>query len=163
MPKRDATITRLEAIAEPICRAHGVELVCVELHRGKGAAIVRVYIDRARTDGLDGSDIGLGDCTAVSRDLSDALDVHGDILRSRYALEVSSPGLERPLPRLSDFERFRGREAVLRLEQSLDGRRKVQGVILGVEGDSVRIDRGGDPILIAHENIAKAHLVHRFS
>ena len=102
--------TALLAVIEPVCQAHGVELVDASFVREPGGAILRVLIDRARGEGpseVPGSGVSLADCQGVSRDLSVALDVHQDVTPSgRYRLEVGSPGLDRPLVKRSDFEPF---------------------------------------------------------
>ena len=100
----------LEQLIDPICRAHGVELVDVRYVREPKGAVIRVIIDRD-VPGLEvGSGVSLEDCTGVSRDLSTALDVHEDILPAAgYRLEVSSPGLERPVRWPEHWRRFRGR------------------------------------------------------
>lgn len=153
----------LRAIAEPVCAAHGVELVLIERQRQPGGTVVRVFIDRARSDGRDdASGVSVEDCQMVSRDLSEALDVHEELLPAKYRLEVSSPGLERPLVRMDDFDRFRGREVRVRTREPVAGRRKFQGELLGVEGGHVRVSQDGTPVSIAYEAITKANLVYRF-
>lgn len=147
----------------PVCRAHGVELVQLRVTAGRGGqGLVQVIIDRERPDGGDGSGVTLEDCTSVSRDLSTALDVHEELIPGSYRLEVSSPGLERPLVRLADFERFKGREAEIRVKTPREGRRKFQGKLLGVAGEEIEIEQDGSPVRIPHEQIDRANLVHRF-
>ena len=147
--RKDALIRDLEALIEPVCLAHRVELVEVRHIPQKSSAIIRITIDRERQDGKEGSDITLEDCTAVSRDVSEALDVNnaeGELLGGAFHLEVSSPGLERPLVRPKDFVRFAGREIKLRTHEPIvfegdkrGSRRKFQGELVGLRGaDSVR-------------------------
>jgi ribosome maturation factor RimP len=154
----------LEQLIDPICRAHGVELVDVRYQREPGGAVIRVIIDR-EVPGLEvGSGVSLEDCTAVSRDASTALDVHDDILPSgAYRLEVGSPGLERPLVKLADFERFAGREIKVRTRTAIDKQRRFRGTLRGVAGQSVELEESGKVIRIPHEDIAQANLVYRFS
>lgn len=156
----------LEKLAEPVCAAHGVELVQLRIMTQRGEGVVRLIIDRERPTGhpagQDGSGVSLEDCTAVSRDLSTALDVHEELFPSTYRLEVSSPGLERPLVKLTDYERFEGREAEVKCKAPIDGRRKFKGTLLGVEGDWVKIDQDGTPVRIPFEDIDRANLVYRF-
>ena len=163
MSRKDAT-NALRELVEPVCRAHGVDLVLLEMKAQGRHAVLSVIIDRERTDtyGLDGSGVTLEDCTAVSRDLGTALDVHEDLLPGSYRLEVSSPGLERPLVKLEDFERYEGREAKVRLRMPLDGRRKFQGTLLGVEGDVVTLEQDGKPVRLPFSEIDRANLVYRF-
>ena len=154
----------LEQLIDPICRAHGVELVDVRYLREPGGAVIRVIIDRDQPEVEMGSGVSLEDCTGVSRDVSTALDVHDDILPSGgYRLEVSSPGLERPLVKLSDFERFSGREVKVRTRTPIGKQRRFHGLLLGVEGTNIELNQDGQVLSIPHEDIAKANLVYRFS
>jgi ribosome maturation factor RimP len=154
----------LEQLIDPICRAHGVELVDVRYLREPGGAVIRIIIDR-EAPGLDvGSGVSLEDCTAVSRDASASLDVHDDLLPpGGYRLEVSSPGLERPLVKLTDFERFSGREVKLRTRTPIERQRRFRGRLLRVVDQSIEIDQDGKVLSIPHEDIAHANLVYRFS
>lgn len=161
---REQLTNALERLAEPVCRAHGVELVQLRITTQRGGrGVVQVIIDRERVDGVEtASGVTLEDCTSVSRDLSTALDVHEDLVAGSYHLEVSSPGLERPLVKLRDFERFAGREATIRVKTPRDGRRKFQGKLLGVSDSQIEIDLDGTPVRIPHEEIDRANLVYRF-
>ncbi|MGB8224060.1 MAG: ribosome maturation factor RimP [Polyangiales bacterium] len=154
----------LEQLIDPICRAHGVELVDVRYLREPKGAVIRVIIDR-EVAGVDvGSGVSLEDCTAVSRDVSTALDVHDEFLPSSgYRLEVSSPGLERPLVKLRDFERFSGREVKVRTQTPIERQRRFRGKLLRVVGQSIELDQDGKVLLIPHAEIAQANLVYRFS
>jgi len=156
----------LEKLAEPVCAAHGVELVQLRILTMRGDSVVRLIIDRERPGqhpaGPDGSGVSLDDCTAVSRDLSTALDVHEDLIPGSYRLEVSSPGLERPLVKLTDYERFEGREAKVQCKTPIDGRRKFQGTIAGVDEGRVKIDQDGTTVTIPFDDIDRANLVYRF-
>lgn len=154
----------LEALAEPVCRAHGVELVQVELKSGRGGSILRVTIDRERPDGGDalGSGVTIDDCTAVSRDLSSALDVHEELVPGHYNLEVTSPGVERPLVKRRDYERYVDHEVRVQTRQRVGERKKFQGRLLTVTGDHIAIDQDGTAVDIPFEAISKASLVYRF-
>lgn len=160
----------IEAIAEPVCRAHGVELVDVQWTMDRGGPVLRVLIDRERADiqpGEPGSGVSIDDCQGVSRDLSTALDVHEKVVPSgRYRLEVSSPGLDRPLVKRRDFERFAGVEVKVQTRVPVPGtedRKKVQGVLRGLDGDVVRIEEGSKAFEIPFGDIVKAHVVYRFT
>ena len=154
----------LEQLIDPICRAHGVELVDVRYLREPKGAVIRVIIDR-EVPGLEvGSGVSLEDCTAVSRDVSTSLDVHEDRLPSGgFRLEVSSPGLERPLVKLRDFERFAGREVKLRTQTPIERQRRFHGKLLRVVDENIELDQDGKVLLIPHADIAQANLVYRFS
>src|SRR5688500_2588802 len=127
--KTDPKNERLEAIAAPVCKAHGVEIVDCSFGREPGGAVVRVLIDRA------GAGVSLADCQNVSRDLSTALDVEGQDIPGPYRLEVSSPGLDRPLVKKHDFEKFAGKEIKLQTRIPVGDRRNFRGTLLGVEGE----------------------------
>ncbi len=154
----------LVELIDPICRAHGVELVDVRHQPERGGAVIRIIIDRERAGQPDGSGVSLEDCTAVSRDVSSALDIHEDVVPlGGYRLEVSSPGLERPLVKLADFERFSGREIKLRTRTAIERQRRFHGRLLGVVDRAIELDQDGTVLLIPHEDIAQANLVYRFS
>ncbi|MGB8329596.1 MAG: ribosome maturation factor RimP [Polyangiales bacterium] len=157
-------VNALEQLIDPICRAHGVELVDVRYLREPRGAVIRVIIDRDVPGMEIGSGVSLEDCTGVSRDLSTALDVYDDLLPSGgYRLEVSSPGLERPLVKLKDFERFSGREVKVRTQTPIERQRRFRGKLLRVVDQSIELDQGGKVLLIPHADIAQANLVYRFS
>jgi ribosome maturation factor RimP len=125
------TEARIANIVEPAIRGLGYRLVRVKLSAMNGTTL---QIMAERPDGA----MNVDDCEAVSRDLSPLLDVEDPIDRE-YHLEVSSPGIDRPLVRRSDFETWGGHLAKIELEQMLDGRKRFRGKLAGVEGDSVRI------------------------
>lgn len=133
------------------------------LREPKGA-VIRIIIDR-EAPGLEiGSGVSLEDCTGVSRDVSTSLDVHEDLLPSgAFRLEVSSPGLERPLVKLSDFERFTGREVKVRTQTPIRQQRRFRGKLLRVVDQSIELEQDGEVLLIPHGEIAQANLVYRFS
>ena len=157
-------VNALEPLIDPICRAHGVELVDLRCMREPAGMLVRVIIDREAPGVEVGSGVSLEDCTGVSRDVSTALDVHDDFLPSgAYRLEVSSPGLERPLVKLTDFERFSGREVNVRTQTPVERQRRFCGKLLRVVDQSIELDQDGQVFLIPHADIAQANLVYRFS
>lgn len=141
----------VRSVVEPM----GYECVGVEHDSSPGgAAVLRVYIDHA-----DG--IGLDDCEAVSHQLSGALDV-ADPIAGHYDLEVSSPGLDRPLLELAHFRRFTGARARVRLAKKLDGRRRFDGRIIGVDGETVLLDVDGERMALPFARIESARLVPEF-
>jgi ribosome maturation factor RimP len=154
-------LEQLRALVAPICHAHGLELVDARFVTDHGA-VLRVLIERPSDPGGQ-SGVSLADCQAVSRDLSTLLDVEQEVLpQGRYRLEVSSPGLERPLLSRRDFERFAGREVDVRTTRPYSGRRRLQGMLRGIEGDGVKLDVGGEELMVPLTEIAKANLVFRF-
>lgn len=160
--------TTLDDIVEPVCRAHGLELVEVRQVRERAGTVLRITIDRqvegtaAGDEAATGSSVSLADCTAVSRDVSAALDVHDGLMRGAYRLEVTSPGLERPLVRKADYQRFVGREAKVKTFEPVNSSRRFCGELLGIEDGVVRLHQEGETVEIPFDAIAKAHLVHRF-
>lgn len=158
---------RIESVVDPVCRAHGVELVQVALVTEHGQAVLRIVIDRPGSERGPGAGVSLADCQGVSRDLGPALDVHDDLVPGAYRLEVSSPGLDRPLVKLRDFERFAGREVKVQTRAPIpDGRggerRNFRGQLLGVDGGKVRIEVDGGELQLPHTEITRANVVHKF-
>jgi ribosome maturation factor RimP len=148
---------RVAAIAEPVLIGMGYRLVRVKI---SGLDGYTVQIMAERPDGT----MTVEDCEDVSRALSPVLDVADPIDRA-YRLEVSSPGLDRPLVRRSDFVRFAGHQLKLETAVAIDGRRRFRGLLLGVEGEAARIRRDdaapaeASEILLPIEDIAEAKLV----
>ena len=141
----------------------GFELVDVHWGGTSSRPVLKLRIDRL--DSTPGDGVTVGDCTVVSRTLEPWLDAHESI-SERYLLEVSSPGLDRPLTRARDFDRFRGELVALRGHDVLAGRsRRLEGELLGLEegeGESeavrLRLPDGGE-VAIPRSEIQKAHLV----
>ncbi len=129
---------RLAAIVEPTVKGMGFELVRLRLMGGRRATL-QIMAERA-----DGT-MEVEDCAGLSRQLSVVLDVEDPIERE-YTLEVSSPGIDRPLTRFADFDRWEGYEAKLETTEPVDGRKRFKGVLAGTEGDEVLIDVADDSI-----------------
>jgi ribosome maturation factor RimP len=166
MPTQLANQNALEALIVPVCEAEGVELVDVRHQIERGGAVLRVLIERPGAEHLakgTGS-VTLDDCTRVSRALSAMLDADESVIRGAYRLEVSSPGIERPLVKQRDFERFVGREAHVALQRVEPGQRKhFTGTLVGLrDGDVVLVDEQGEESRFPFDRISKAHLVYRF-
>jgi ribosome maturation factor RimP len=152
---------QLWQLAEPHIAGAGLELVELDFNREAEGWVLRVYIDRPWQDGqpYDPSvGISFEECERVSRDLSAALDV-ADAITHAYRLEVSSPGIERPLRRARDFQRFAGEKAKVRTVDTVDGRRNFSGTIRGANGDAVEVECDGRTYQIPLDVIARAHLV----
>jgi ribosome maturation factor RimP len=124
---------RVATIAEPVLAELGYRLVRVHI---SGLAGCTVQIMAERPDGT----MAVEDCEALSRALSPALDV-ADPIETAYRLEISSPGIDRPLVRRSDFERYAGHVAKIEMNLPVDGRRRFRGVLLGIDGDRARLRR----------------------
>ena len=149
--KMDGIHEKLTAMAEPAVTAMGYELVGLEYRPNKREGLLRIYIDSA-------AGITLEDCEAVSHQISGLLDVE-DPIQGAYRLEISSPGLDRPLFKAADFERFAGAEARLRLTGLWEGRRKFRGILRGVRDAHVLIEEEGVEHVVPLDRIDKANLV----
>ncbi|MEX0607344.1 MAG: ribosome maturation factor RimP [Halofilum sp. (in: g-proteobacteria)] len=139
------------ACVEPVVSGMGYEFVGAEYGGGHGNGCLRVYID-----GSEG--ITVDDCAAVSQQLSAALDVD-DPIPDAYVLEVSSPGINRPLFTRDDFERFRGERVFVRLAEALDGRKRFKGRLMEVADDVVAVDVDGHIWHLPLGAVEQAHLV----
>jgi ribosome maturation factor RimP len=139
-------------LAEPLCQSEGMELVFVEFQREQAGRILRIYLDKP-------GGITLDDCVNISRQLGDVLDVGLDT-QSSYRLEVSSPGFQRPLGKIEDFERFKGARAKIRTAQAVNGQKNFSGTLDGVNGSNIQLMIGDRPISIALDVIVKAHLIN---
>jgi ribosome maturation factor RimP len=142
---------RLKELIKPAVEALGYELVGVEFRRGRKRALLRVYIDKP--DGIT-----LDDCARVSHQVSGVLDVEDPIVEG-YDLEVSSPGLDRPLFEPEHFERFAGHRVRVRMSPPVEGRRKFTGMLLGIENGQVRVDEDGIERRVPLESVSAARLV----
>lgn len=148
---------RVAAIAEPVIEGLGCRLVRVRI---SGLSGCTVQIMAERPDGT----MTIEDCEAISRALSPVLDVEDPIDRA-YRLEISSPGIDRPLVRRSDFDRYAGHVAKVEMTVPIEGRRRFRGVLLGTQGDAARIRRDdaapeeAAEILLAFDEMAEARLV----
>jgi ribosome maturation factor RimP len=149
---------RVAHIVEPVVAGLGYRLVRVKLSSMNGATL---QIMAERPDGT----MSVEDCERLSRDLSPVLDVE-DPIDTKYYLEVSSPGIDRPLVRRSDFEHWSGHEAKIELARPLDGRRRFKGILRGLAGDDVRLEMepkskldGPETVSLPLAEIGEARLV----
>jgi ribosome maturation factor RimP len=142
----------IEALITPSLEAMGYRVVRVVFTGGRRATL-QIMAERA----ADGA-MTVEDCADVSRAVSALLDV-ADPIASPYLLEVSSPGIDRPLVRRADYERFAGFEAKVELARARDGRRRFRGKLLGLEGDDLKLDLGTEAVLLPLDEIANAKLV----
>ncbi|MEJ2343866.1 MAG: ribosome maturation factor RimP [Gammaproteobacteria bacterium] len=145
---------QLTDLLEPAIAALGYELVGIEYRRQPKNNLLRVYIDQD-------SGITLEDCEQVSHQLSGVLDVE-DPIKGHYTLEVSSPGLDRPLFKAEHFERFAGNKVRVRTGAPHQGRRNWTGVLRGLEGDDVVVEVDGDEIRLPLDSIEQARLVPEY-
>jgi ribosome maturation factor RimP len=148
---------RVSAVAAPVLQGMGYRLVRIKIS-GEAGCTVQIMAERP-----DGS-MQIEDCEAISRALSPVLDVADPIDRA-YRLEISSPGIDRPLVRRSDFERFTGHLVKIEMAVAHEGRKRFRGTLGGVEGDAVRLHRddikAGEEadVLLTMEDISEARLV----
>ncbi|WP_104018495.1 ribosome maturation factor RimP [Roseovarius nitratireducens] len=142
---------RLAEIITPVIEDMGFELVRVRLMGGK-TQLLQIMADRPE------GGIEVDECGAISTAVSAVLDVE-DPITDAYTLEVSSPGIDRPLTRLKDFEEFEGYEAKLETAEMIDGRRRFKGVLAGVEGDEVMLNVDEGTIGLQFDWLSDAKLV----
>jgi len=138
-------------LLEPAVEALGYELSDLECNVGRGRGLVRLFIDRE--EGID-----LEDCERVSRQVSALMDVE-DPIQADYNLEVSSPGLDRKLVKPAHFDRFAGAAVKARLKTLVQGRRRIQGELLGRKEDVVLVKSGDETYSIPMANIEVVRLV----
>jgi ribosome maturation factor RimP len=147
----------IATLLAPTVQTLGLELLGVEYLPAPGGALLRLYID-VPADAGDERTVGIEDCEATSREVSAQLDV-ADPISGHYTLEVSSPGVDRPLFTAPQFARFMGEAAKVTLKLPQDGRRRLQGAISAVHGDAITFDVDGNAFVVAIDNIEKARLV----
>ena len=143
-------LARIREAAERVARSHGLEIFDVQLRRESIGMVLRVVIDRpdpGRPTTPEEDSVGIADCQRVSQDLSAVLDVEEDTLEQaalvqEYTLEVSSPGLDRPLRHEADYRRFTGRLAKLVTTEPLNGQSAFSGRLAGVDTGDVLLEEG---------------------
>ena len=144
----------LSDLIEPVVKALGCELWGMEyLAQGKHT-LLRVYIDKK-------SGVNLEDCEQVSRQISSLMDVE-DPIAGKYTLEVSSPGVDRPLYVLAHFERFIGSQVAIKLNRAFEQKKKLQGLLTAVDGDEIILRVDNNEYLLPIELIDRANIVPQF-
>jgi ribosome maturation factor RimP len=149
------SLSQLWEMFEPVVQGLGYALVEIEYQPNPKHGVLRLYIDR------EDGDIQLDDCTTVSHQISALLDVE-EPLPGRFNLEVSSPGLDRPLRKIEDFQKFIGEIVKLKTSMALAGQRNFKGQLLAVENDELVLDCDHKQIRVPHAAIDKARLVPNF-
>ena len=145
---------KLETLLRPGVEALGFELWGVEYQSHARQSLLRIYIDAEQGVSVD-------DCAKVSHQVSGVLDVE-DPITGEYTLEVSSPGMDRPLYHLEQYSRYIGSDITIRLRIAFEGRRKFQGRLVAVEGDEVVVLLDGHEYVLPFEQIDKAQVVPSF-
>jgi ribosome maturation factor RimP len=152
-----ATITRVWELAAPLAEGEGMEIVDVEFRPegSRGGRVLRLYLDKE-------GGLSVDDLTRVSRRLSELLDAE-DAVEGAYTLEVSSPGINRPLKKPEHFARFVGKRIRVRTRDMIDGRRSFLGILAQVVGDSVILTQEGKQYQIPFSTIDKSNYEHDWS
>ena len=153
MGRKDDILEKIRAIAGPVAAAEGLELVEVELGGAGGRTILRVFIDKA-------GGVSLDDCSSISRSVSAALDVE-DPLDGAYDLEVSSPGLDRPLRTPEHFQKYAGQKVRVKTfgpVPECENRKTFVGTLKGFDGGKVAVDVDGKVFQVPHPQISKANI-----
>ena len=148
-------LTQLWDLLEPVVAGLGYELVEIEYQPNPKHGVLRIFIDQPEGIQLD-------DCQEVSNQVSALLDVE-DPIPGHYNLEVSSPGLDRPLNKVEDFERFTGEMVKIKTGMAIDGQRNFKGLLRGIEGDDITIEFDGKQVSLPLASIEKARLVPDFN
>jgi ribosome maturation factor RimP len=134
-----SVVEQVRTVAARVAAGYGLEIFDVQFRREAPGMVLRVQIDRPGPAASAEDSVSVEDCTRVSRDLSAILDVE-DVVPIAYTLEVSSPGLDRPLRQLDDYRRFAGRRAKIVVRGQVDGQGFFRGTLGGVDGREVLID-----------------------
>ena len=154
----DTAIEKVWQMAAPLAHGEGLEIVDIELKSegGRGGRVLRLYLDKEGGPSID--ELG-----RVSRALSDLLDEHEDVVDGNYTLEVSSPGINRPLKRPEHFERFVGKKIRVRTREMIDGRRAFLGELLEVSAEKIAMSQDGARWEIPFSQIEKSNYEHDWS
>ena len=153
----DRTVSRIWELATQIAHREGMEVVEVELRRegSRGGRVLRLYLDKDGGPNID--ELG-----RVSRQLSELLDTQ-DIVEGSYTLEVSSPGINRPLKKPEHFQRFIGKRVRVRTGDMIDGRRSFLGILNEISGENIKIEVEGKQYQIPFSMIEKSNYEHDWS
>ncbi len=152
--KFEKLLEEVRQVIEPLLQSQGFELVDLEYQREPQGWVLRIYLDRE-------GGITLDDCAEVSGEIGAVLEVK-DVIPNPYVLEVSSPGLTRPLKKPEDFIKFSNRLVKIKLYEPLEGRKNFKGTLLGLEGEKVRLEIEGRVYNLPLQGIAKANLEIEF-
>jgi ribosome maturation factor RimP len=143
-------VRRVWSELEPHLIEQGFELVELEFAAQGGRGVLRLYVDRS-------GGVTIDDCVAVSQLLGPVLDA-AEYISDSYVLEVSSPGIDRPLRKPEDFQRFSGERVVLKSAMPVNGRKKFKGILRGISDGAVSVECDGQTYAIAIENVQRANL-----
>ncbi len=152
--KTRTIVEQIIDLTEPILENMGFELVDVEYLLERGRWVLRLYIDSE-------NGITLDDCARVSRELGDVMDTR-DLITHRYVLEVSSPGLNRPLRKEKDFIRVIGKKIKVRMIAPIDGRRNFTGYLTDFRQGNLLVESNGQDVVLPWTEVEKANLIYEF-
>lgn len=141
---------KLFSLITPVVEENNMELVDIEYRNEAGGMVLRVYIDKS-------GGVTIDDCSTISRELSTILDVD-DTIDSSYTLEVSSPGLRRPLKKVNDFNRFKEKTVKIKTKELIENRKNFLGVLKGINNQLVVVDIDGKEYHVPFDSIVKANL-----
>ena len=145
-------IAEATVLAKSVCESEGLELVHIEYQRESVGWIMRLYIDKP-------GGVTLDDCVNMNYQMNDLLDVHLDDI-GPYNLEVTSPGPDRPLAKIQDFEKFKGNLAKIKTVRPIDGQKNFTGVLMGISGEQLELMVDDKTVNISLKDISKARLVN---
>ncbi len=152
-------LERVREAASRVAASYGLDIFDVELRREGGQQVLCVVLDRPGPNATAEDSVSLEDCARVSEELSTILDVEDVVPADRYTLEVSSPGLDRPLRHVDDYRRFAGRRAKIVLSEPVGRQTAFAGRVLGLDGDDVMFEsEGGKHVRLPLRLIARARL-----
>ena len=152
---RKSVEATIEEIVQPIVDAKNFEIVDIEYVKEAGEYYLRVYLDKE-------GGISLRDCEVVSRELSEILDKK-DPIKENYFLEVSSPGLDRPLKKDKDFERYKGRDVEIKLYKSMNGSKQFEGELVGLtEDNNIKVIIDNQEVEFTRKEVALIRLAIKF-
>ena len=143
---------QIEQLINPVIDQLGYELVRVQM-QGARRLTLQIMVERR-----DRQPMKVEDCARLSREISAALDA-ADPISDEYVLEVSSPGIDRPLMKPADYERFAGHEAKVELDIPVDGRKRFEAIIAGVDGETLKLELDGVAVAVPFANIKRARLI----
>ena len=153
----DATVARIWELAAPLAATQGLEVIDIELRRegGRNGRVLRLYLDKEGGPNMD-------NLSQVSRELSAVLDEQ-EVVEGAYTLDVSSPGINRPLKRPEHYRRFIGKKVRVRTRDLVQGRRSFLGSLLDVSGEKIAVDQDGARVEIPFALIEKSNYEHDWS
>jgi ribosome maturation factor RimP len=152
--KTQSVVRQVESLVEPILQGMGYELVDVEYVSSFGRWVLRLFVDKE-------GGVTIGDCARISEELGDLIDVK-EFIRHEYNLEVSSPGLDRPLKKEKDLFRALGKKVKVRMTVPQEGRRNFTGTLLRCGEGVLHLEVDGREVALPWPDVAKANLIYEF-